>query len=144
MLDQNQALQVRLTALQLANNTLHAPHEVVERANAYASFILGGLDAGEDKPLEEKTSGAVEPGVKRRGRPAKEKETVEPEKLEASPPAAIDYKEVQLAVVTLVRSKENGKELALGILEQFGVATALDLKPEQYAEALRLFQEAAL
>ena len=46
-------------------------------------------------------------------------------------------------MVNLVRGSAEGKDKAVAILEQFGVATALDLKPEQYAEALELFRAAA-
>lgn len=61
---------------------------------------------------------------------------------EEAAPKIPDYKEVQMAVLNLIQNKEGGKELVIGVLEQFGIPTALQLKPEQYEEALELFTAA--
>lgn len=126
-------------------------------------------DAGVYPPADAKsTESSVEPGVKRTRRTkaeieaaAKEPQVNSPEYLAAQAKitevifgqpveeepkieevAPVDYKEVQMAVLNLVRNKEGGKELVIGILEQFGIPTALELKPEQYAEALELLTAA--
>lgn len=72
--------------------------------------------------------------------PAAEQPAVEQPAVE-QPAAPVPYTAVMAAVtkaMTYIR-----KDGVLELLGQFGVKTAKDLQPEQYAEAVRVFTEAA-
>lgn len=141
---------LRLNILQLANSYNGDVNEKVECAKAYYAFVIGPVVEKSGEPKLGVEEVAVDPGVKRgKGQPKKEEpvETIASPELEEvqeidETAVTVDYKQVQTAVLDLVRGKPNGKELAVGVLNHFNVATALDLKPEQYAEALVMFQEA--
>jgi len=157
----NELLQLRLTVLQMAN--LNASSEIgeaiVSKAQTFLNFLLPAEEmkaesapaAAPKKPKGKKAAeviGEVEEATQvvvvvdtvagETTTEAAAEETEVEETTEAAP--AIEYKEVQTAVMDLLKAGKKTEVLA--IFDQFGVATALDLKPEQYAEALEALKGA--
>ena len=158
---------LRLNVLQLANldSASESGEDVVAKAQAFFNFVKGEAvvettNAGTENVAEAQPETDKAP-VKRTRKtksvevieaPVEEDKAVEvaqavADLLEPEAKAEevgyakiVDYKEVQVAVLNLVRNKQpDGKERVIEILNQFGVATALDLKPEQDAKALEMF-----
>lgn len=53
---------------------------------------------------------------------------------------AIEYADVSKAIIAL--AKDKGRDAAVAVLGQFGASKATDLKPEQYAAAIKAAQQA--
>ncbi len=154
-------------ALRLDIIKLLGPDADMGRANIFYDFVMGDTGQGtlplnetEYPPAGAKTDApSTEPGVRKRrtkaeieAGQAKEPQVNSPEYLTAQdkiteailatseapvPAKQVDYKEVQIAVLALC--KADRKDKVVEVLNQFGIPTALELKPEQYAEALDLF-----
>lgn len=145
--------EFRLKALELANIHASSPDMVVCRAEEYCKFLAGQEPVAVEDNTALVSAGAgglaTEPGMRRkRVKP----EAVEGAAAEITPakellsppedPAAL-YKKIQAAVIKLV-NLPGGKDKVVGVLNKFGVPTALNLKPEQYGEVLSLLEEAAI
>ena len=139
---------LRLEALKLAvqNAQTTDVSVVLEKAEAFIEFVTAGV---ENMPATVPS----EPGTKRAGRKPKAETIAAPAEAPqtANAPAAskdptpepvVDYKLVQEAVLALITL--NRKDLVIAVLNEFGVPTALQLKPEQYGEALAAFKKAAV
>lgn len=87
------------------------------------------------------SAASIVPATPAAEQPAVEQPAVEQPAAAAADSAPVPYTAVMAAVtkaMTYIR-----KDGVLELLGQFGVKTAKDLQPEQYAEAVRVFTEAA-
>ncbi len=136
--------------LQLANTHDETPEGVVERAKVYAVFIenRGGnpVERGEVPPPEEKVGNLSDPGKRRKGRPPNPVFAAGIPPVVEIPPvqviSPVRYEIVQQAMLRLFETRKDGTSIGREILGKLGVATALDLKPEQYADCLNLLERA--
>ena len=118
----------------LAANTA-AIEKLCGLLQAAAPAQLSAITPAPATPAEQPT--AEQPTAEQ---PAVEQPTAEQLAVE-QPAAPVPYTAVMAAVtkaMTYIR-----KDGVLELLGQFGVKTAKDLQPEQYAEAVRVFTEAA-
>ena len=60
--------------------------------------------------------------------------------VEAGPEEDVSYDDVKRAVLDLAKTR--GRDAAVEVLESFGVSKATELKPEQYAAALKALRAA--
>lgn len=122
----------RLEALKLAIQFGH-PDEVVDRANAYLAFLLGGsADVATPPARTTKTKDAEKAKEEPKTATVEVADQPKAEEPEAGEAPAVDYSEVKRCILGI--SSKLGRDVATKLLGEFGVEKGPDLKPADYAE----------
>jgi hypothetical protein len=94
------------------------------------------------KPASAGSSSEPQPVPARRGRPTKEpvQTMADLAPTAAGVVTAVTYEAVRDQVLACVGDPTRGHAAALAVLEKFGVKSAMELKPEQYADVIEAFK----
>jgi antitoxin (DNA-binding transcriptional repressor) of toxin-antitoxin stability system len=106
-------------------------------AGATGEITAGGKPVAEIKP-EKAAKAKAEPKVEAAAPAAEPEQPAATPAAEAAP--AIAIADVNAAIIGLAKAK--GRDAAVAVLKEFGVAKAPELKPEQYAAVVAAAQKA--